>query len=145
MEFVKGEKVRFNLKPEESTELTFTYGQEYLISDADRLMVVLLDDENNKVAWTYTSASKMFVPLDYKEPVVELKRCSVCTETFLWDDDVLLHGNDAYHKKCVDVFPIAYGISIPGGDYVGESDNEDGEIAYSALEAGEYEEDEEEE
>lgn len=143
MEFVKGEKVKFNLKPEESERYTYTYGQEYVIAAVGRLIVSILDDDDNKLGWTHTSASKMFIPLDYKEHVVELKRCSVCMETFSWDDDVLLNENDAYHKECVDVFPIAYGISIPGGSYVGRSDNEDGQIAYDALRVGEYEEEEE--
>lgn len=147
MEFIKGEKVKFNLKGKEAEELaeelSFTYGKEYLVHSVGRLLVILIDDNNSKVAWTLETASNTFVRPGYKEPVVELKRCKECKETFKWDDDVLMHGDNVYHKECVEVFPISYGIQVIGGDYIGESDNDDGQSAYDALRPGEYEEEEE--
>lgn len=76
---------------------------------------------------------------------VKFKRCEECEGTFRWDDKLVSSGDKFYHKECVHVFPITYGIQLLSGDYIGESDTEHGEMAYDALEHGEYEEDEEEE
>lgn len=145
MEFAKGQKVIFNLKPDETENKRYTYGQEYIVTGVTKIMVTIFDDEYDKVAWTIETANSMFVPLDHKEHAVELKRCEQCEKTFKWDDELVSSGDNFYHKECVHVFPIAYGIQLLNGDYIGESDVEDGEMAFHLLNDGEYEENEEEE
>lgn len=69
----------------------------------------------------------------------KLKRCRECEETFSWDDDVIRISDDVYHKKCVELYPTGY-VAFIDGNFIGETENDDGSSAYDILDEGEYEE-----
>ncbi|MFF2174950.1 hypothetical protein ACFVT8_00570 [Lysinibacillus sp. NPDC058147] len=68
-----------------------------------------------------------------------LKRCEACEETFSWKDDVVLVNDEIYHKDCVDLYPTGY-YAMLDGEPLGETENEDGSMAFDILYEGEYEE-----
>ena len=67
----------------------------------------------------------------------KLKKCGACEETFDWDDDVILVNDEIYHKSCVTLYPTGY-FAMLDGEPLGETENEDGSMAFCELEAGEY-------
>ncbi len=69
-----------------------------------------------------------------------MKKCDECHETFEWDDDVIsIEDEDRlYHRECVHVFPIAYGVNTISDDWIGETEHEDGVMAFELLQKGEY-------
>jgi len=67
----------------------------------------------------------------------KLKKCGACVEAFNWDDDVILVNDEIYHKDCVTLYPTGY-FAMLDGDPLGETENEDGSMAFFELEAGEY-------
>ncbi|GAB0167478.1 hypothetical protein LSPCS325_09150 [Lysinibacillus sp. CTST325] len=69
----------------------------------------------------------------------KLKRCEACKETFGWRDDVVLVNDEVYHKDCVDLYPTGY-YAMLDGEPLGETENEDGSMAFDILCEGEYEE-----
>ncbi|WP_312145675.1 hypothetical protein [Lysinibacillus capsici] len=68
-----------------------------------------------------------------------LKRCEACNETFSWDDEVILVNDEVYHKDCVQLYPIGY-FAMLDGEPLGETENDDGSMAYDILNDNEYEE-----
>ncbi|MFF5816381.1 hypothetical protein [Lysinibacillus capsici] len=68
-----------------------------------------------------------------------LKRCKACEETFTWNEDVILVNDDVYHKDCVELYPTGY-FAMLDGEPLGETENEDGSMAFDILDEGEYEE-----
>lgn len=68
-----------------------------------------------------------------------LKRCKACEETFTWNEDVILVNDDVYHKDCVELYTTGY-FAMLDGEPLGETENEDGSMAFDILEEGEYEE-----
>ncbi|WP_375106299.1 hypothetical protein AB9L15_08660 [Lysinibacillus fusiformis] len=69
----------------------------------------------------------------------KLKRCKVCEETFVWNEDVILVNEEVYHKDCVQLYPIGY-YAMLDDEPLGETENDDGSSAYDILDEGEYEE-----
>lgn len=73
---------------------------------------------------------------------MEKKNCTVCEEIFKWDDDVIIVEDDLYHKDCVELYPIGY-IAMLNGEPIGETENDDGQMACEIL--GDLLDDEDEE
>ncbi len=73
-----------------------------------------------------------------------MKKCDECGEVFEWDDSVIHveEKDEIYHSECVNVFPIAYGVMI-SGDWIGETECENGVAAFEVLREGEYREESE--
>lgn len=67
----------------------------------------------------------------------KLKKCGACEEIFNWDDDVIIVSDEIYHKDCVDIYPNGY-FAMLDGEFLGETENEDGGMAICELEEGEY-------
>lgn len=72
----------------------------------------------------------------------KLKRCEACNDPVLWDDMVVIVNDELYHKDCVLLVPTGY-FAMLGENPLRETENEDGQIAYSILNDGEFLEDEE--
>lgn len=62
----------------------------------------------------------------------EKKKCESCEEPFKWDDNVVLVGEDLYHEDCVTLYPTGY-VAFIGDDFIGETTNEDGQLAYELI------------
>ncbi len=69
-----------------------------------------------------------------------LKECGACRETFQWDSDVIEVRDKYYHKNCVDLYPVGY-FAMLDDEPLGETENDDGSMAFEIFEEGEYEED----
>jgi hypothetical protein len=67
----------------------------------------------------------------------ELKLCKACEDSFDWRDDVIVVDDDYYHKNCVELYPIGY-IAMLDDQPLGETENDDGTMAFEVLEEGEY-------
>jgi len=72
----------------------------------------------------------------------ELKKCGACSETFSWDNDVIEVDRNYYHKDCVTLYPVGY-FAMLDDEPLGETENDDGSMAFEILEDGEYEEESE--
>lgn len=70
----------------------------------------------------------------------KLKRCEACEDLFLWDDDVIEVDDTFYHKNCVEIHPIGY-FAMLDDEPLGETENDDGCMAFEILDQGEYLED----
>lgn len=72
-----------------------------------------------------------------------MKLCDECKEPFDWDDSVIHveEKDEIYHRECVNVFPIAYGVMI-SDNWIGETECENGVSAFEILPEGKYREDE---
>ncbi len=68
---------------------------------------------------------------------MSLEKCKACSDYFKWDDDVIQVDNDYYHKDCVTLYPTGY-CAFLYEDYLGETENDDGDMAFSLLSKGEY-------
>jgi hypothetical protein len=60
------------------------------------------------------------------------KCCKACDETLKWDDDAIIVGDDLYHKDCVQLYPIGF-VAYIDDEYLGETENEDGQMAYEII------------
>jgi hypothetical protein len=60
------------------------------------------------------------------------KFCAACDETFNWDNDVIIVGDDLYHKDCVTLYPTGY-VAFIDDEFLGETENEDGQMAYEII------------
>ncbi len=69
----------------------------------------------------------------------ELKPCKACKEYFSWDSDVIEVDRNYYHKDCVALYPTGY-FAMLDDEPLGETENDDGSMAFEILEEGEYEE-----
>ncbi|MEN2765808.1 hypothetical protein [Ornithinibacillus xuwenensis] len=67
----------------------------------------------------------------------KIKRCKACEEPFNWDDDVVEVKNEFYHKDCVSLYPTGY-FAMLDDEPLGETENEDGSMAFEILEEDEY-------
>ena len=67
----------------------------------------------------------------------KLKYCNACDDPFKWDDEIIQVDNDYYHKGCVTLYPTGYCAFIDD-NYLGETENSDGDMAYSLLSENEY-------
>lgn len=73
---------------------------------------------------------------------IKLKECSACRETFNWASDVIEVRYKYYHKDCVTLYPTGY-FAMLNDEPLGETENDDGSMAFEILEEGEYEEESE--
>ena len=73
---------------------------------------------------------------------IKLKECSACRESFSWANDVIEVRDKYYHKDCVVLYPTGY-FAMLDDEPLGETENDDGSMAFEILEEGEYEEDSE--
>lgn len=67
----------------------------------------------------------------------ELKKCSACDDYFEWNDDVIVVDDKFYHRDCVTLYPTGY-VAYLDDEYLGETENDDGDAAFEILEDGEY-------
>lgn len=71
----------------------------------------------------------------------KLKLCEACEDPFSWNTDVIIVDDRFYHKDCVELYPVDY-FAMLDDEPLGETENEDGNMAFEILEDGEYLEDE---
>lgn len=67
----------------------------------------------------------------------KLKKCGACEDSFNWLDEVVIVDDEPYHKNCLTLYPTGY-CAFLNGEYIGETENEDGSEAYEIMDAGEY-------
>ncbi|MBW8350750.1 hypothetical protein K0H71_15040 [Bacillus sp. IITD106] len=67
----------------------------------------------------------------------KIKRCEACSDPFRWNDEIIIVDDTLYHKDCVSLYPSGY-IAMLDGEFLGETENEDGNGAYDILNDGEY-------
>lgn len=67
----------------------------------------------------------------------KLKQCKACEDTFSWNDEVIIVNDELYHKDCVSLYPTGY-YAMLDDEPLGETENEDGEMACEILDDGEY-------
>lgn len=67
----------------------------------------------------------------------KLEYCKVCDEPFEWNDETIQVVNDYYHKKCVTLYPTGF-CAFADDIFLGETENDDGSLAYSLLNEDEY-------
>ncbi|MCP1159316.1 hypothetical protein [Bacillus infantis] len=72
-----------------------------------------------------------------------MNKCVACDDKFKWDDQVVIVDDDPYHKDCLDLYPTGY-YAFLGDKPLGETENEDGQMAYELID-GLLTEDEEDE
>lgn len=72
----------------------------------------------------------------------KLKRCEACNDPFYESDVVIEVGDDVYHKDCVELYTAGY-VAYSDGNFLGETENDDGTDACELFEEDEYLEDEE--
>ena len=56
-------------------------------------------------------------------------QCKYCEESFKWDDEVIQVESDFYHVSCVKLYPTGW-VAYCGDEYLGETENDDGNMAY---------------
>lgn len=66
-----------------------------------------------------------------------MKKCEVCGENFSWNSEVVIIDDSLYHKDCISLYPTGY-YAMLDGEPLGETENEDGEMAFEILDDGEY-------
>lgn len=67
----------------------------------------------------------------------QLKVCPACDDYFEYDDRIVEVNDKFYHDKCVELYPTGY-VAYLNDEFLGETENEDGQSAYDFLEEGEY-------
>ena len=67
----------------------------------------------------------------------KLKQCKACEDNFYWNDEVIIVNDELYHKDCVSLYPTGY-YAMLDDEPLGETENEDGEMACEILDDGEY-------
>ncbi|HHB0756531.1 hypothetical protein ACPTFN_12935 [Enterococcus faecalis] len=68
---------------------------------------------------------------------MSLEKCKACSDYFKWDDDVIQVDNDYYHRDCVTLYPTGY-CAFLYEDCLGETENDDGDMAFNLLSKGTY-------
>jgi len=76
--------------------------------------------------------------------VNQLKKCSACEDPFKWSDDVIAVNDEYYHKNCVELYPTGQ-FAMLDDEPLGETENDDGDMAFEIFEDGEYVDAEDEE
>lgn len=57
-----------------------------------------------------------------------MSKCGACSKHFRWTDDVVVVNDNFYHKDCVSLYPTGY-VAFIGDDCLGETENDDGQMA----------------
>lgn len=60
------------------------------------------------------------------------KCCTACDDPFKWDDDVIIVGDNLYHKDCVTLYPTGF-VAYIDDEFLGETENEDGQMAFEII------------
>lgn len=61
-----------------------------------------------------------------------MSKCGACEDKFVWNDDVIIVEDNLYHKDCVTLYPTGYVVFIDD-EFLGETENEDGQMAYEII------------
>lgn len=61
-----------------------------------------------------------------------MSKCAYCDDLFKWDDEVIIVNDYIYHKDCLTLYPTGY-VAFIGDDCIGETENEDGQMAYELI------------
>jgi hypothetical protein len=61
-----------------------------------------------------------------------MSKCTACEDRFYWNDNVIIVDDELYHKDCVELYPIGY-IAMLDGEPLGETENEDGQMACDII------------
>ena len=61
-----------------------------------------------------------------------MNKCAACEYKFEWNDQVVIVDDDLYHKDCLTLYPTGY-YAYVGGEPLGETENEDGQMAYQII------------
>jgi hypothetical protein len=61
-----------------------------------------------------------------------MSKCASCEEKFVWNDTVIIVDEQLYHKDCVELYPIGY-FAMLDGEPLGETENEDGQMAFEII------------
>ena len=67
----------------------------------------------------------------------ERVKCAACKDYFEWDQDVVEVKDNYYHRDCVTLYVKEY-VAYVDDEYLGETENEDGQMACSVLADGQY-------
>lgn len=60
------------------------------------------------------------------------KCCKACEDKFEWNDTVVIVDDELYHKDCIELYPTGF-FAMLGGEPLGETENEDGQMAYEII------------
>jgi len=58
--------------------------------------------------------------------------CKACEEKFEWNDIVVVVEDTPYHKDCLSLYPSGY-VAFLDDEFLGETENEDGELAFEII------------
>lgn len=61
-----------------------------------------------------------------------MSKCVACEDKFKWDDEVVIVEDDLYHKDCITLYPTGY-FAFIGEEPIGETENEDGQMACEII------------
>ena len=67
----------------------------------------------------------------------KLKECAVCGDPFKWSEDVVVIDDTLRHTRCVTLHPSGY-VAFVGDEYIGETENDNGDMAFEILDDGEF-------
>lgn len=59
-------------------------------------------------------------------------KCKACEDEFYWNDELVVVNDHYYHKDCVTLYPAGF-VAFLDDDFLGETENEDGQNAYEVL------------
>lgn len=61
-----------------------------------------------------------------------MNKCTACADDFEWNDYVVIVDDKLYHKDCLELNPTGY-FAMLGGEPLGETENEDGQMAFEII------------
>ena len=59
-------------------------------------------------------------------------KCAACEDKFEWDDTVVVVDDSIYHKDCLSLYPSGF-VAFLDGEPLGETENEDGQMACEII------------
>lgn len=62
-----------------------------------------------------------------------MTKCGRCDKEFFWNSEVIAVDSEVYHKSCVNLFPSNYSVFTLEDDFLGEVEDEDGNMAYEVI------------
>lgn len=68
-----------------------------------------------------------------------MKKCPECLEIFEWNEEVVIIEDEAYHNRCVELYPVEH-YAMVGDEVLGTVENEVGygDMAFQVLRDGQY-------
>lgn len=70
-------------------------------------------------------------------------KCRACGDEFVWNDSVVIVSDEKYHRDCIELYPIGWFAMTLDGEPIGETENEEGQLAFE-IDDGLLEEESEE-